>query len=92
MVFFCLLQEPLKDFEIFLGINVITAYFILQTIDASGGSGGRRLYVCGTNAHAPRDLVVHANLTRLARHEFYPGVGDGVAKCPFDPVCLHYFF
>jgi len=21
----------------------------------------------------------------LARHEFYPGIGDGTAKCPFDP-------
>ena len=19
------------------------------------------------------------------RHEFYPGIGDGIAKCPFDP-------
>ncbi len=47
--------------------------------------GQDQLYICGTNAHAPRDLVVYANLTRLARHEFFPGVGDGVAKCPFDP-------
>ncbi len=52
---------------------------VVQTV------AGGRLYVCGTNAHSPRDLVVHANLTRLARHEFYPGVGDGIAKCPFDP-------
>ncbi len=29
--------------------------------------------------------VIYANLTHLARHEFYPGVGDGIAKCPFDP-------
>ena len=46
---------------------------------------GSRLYVCGTNAHSPKDHVIYANLTKLARHEFYPGVGDGIAKCPFDP-------
>jgi hypothetical protein len=46
---------------------------------------GSRLYICGTNAHSPRDEVVYANLTNLARHEFYPGIGDGIAKCPFDP-------
>lgn len=46
---------------------------------------GRRLYVCGTNAHSPKDEVIYSNLTRLARHEFYPGIGDGIAKCPFDP-------
>ncbi|TRY62769.1 hypothetical protein TCAL_00852 [Tigriopus californicus] len=46
---------------------------------------GSRLYVCGTNAHQPKDHVLYANLTHLARHEFYPGVGDGIAKCPFDP-------
>ena len=46
---------------------------------------GSRLYICGTNAHSPKDEVIYANLTHLARHEFYPGVGDGIAKCPFDP-------
>ncbi len=46
---------------------------------------GSRLYICGTNAHSPRDEVIYANLTHLARHEFYPGIGDGIAKCPFDP-------
>lgn len=34
---------------------------------------GSRLYLCGTNAHSPRDEVIYANLTNLARHEFYPG-------------------
>ena len=29
--------------------------------------------------------MIYANLTHLARHEFYPGIGDGIAKCPFDP-------
>ena len=29
--------------------------------------------------------MVYANLTKLARHEFYPGIGNGIAKCPFDP-------
>ena len=46
---------------------------------------GERLYVCGTNAHNPRDQVVYANLTSLGRHEYVPGVGSGIAKCPFDP-------
>ena len=45
----------------------------------------QRLYVCGTNAHSPKDLVIYSNMTHLARHEFYAGVGDGIAKCPFDP-------
>ncbi|QQP35646.1 Semaphorin2Alike, partial [Caligus rogercresseyi] len=44
-----------------------------------------RIYICGTNAHHPLDEVLYANLTRLGRHEFYPGIGDGIAKCPFDP-------
>ena len=39
-----------------------------------------RLYVCGTNAHSPKDLVMYTNLTHLARHEFYAGVGDGKSK------------
>lgn len=46
---------------------------------------GERIYVCGTNGHSPKDQVIYSNLTKLARHEFYPGIGDGIAKCPFDP-------
>ncbi|CAG0890637.1 unnamed protein product [Darwinula stevensoni] len=46
---------------------------------------GDRLYICGTNAHQPKDLVIYSNLTHLARQEYVPGVGDGIAKCPFDP-------
>ena len=46
---------------------------------------GERVYVCGTNGHSPKDQVIYSNLTKLARHEFYPGIGDGIAKCPFDP-------
>jgi len=46
---------------------------------------GDQLYVCGTNAHQPRDQVIYSNLTSLGRHEFRPGVGNGIAKCPFDP-------
>ncbi|XP_045608290.1 semaphorin-2A [Procambarus clarkii] len=45
-----------------------------------------RLYICGTNAHNPKDLVIYANLTHLARHEHITGIGSGVAKCPFDPM------
>ncbi|KAE8747691.1 hypothetical protein FOCC_FOCC005670 [Frankliniella occidentalis] len=48
------------------------------------GDGGR-LYVCGTNAHNPKDWVIYSNLTHLPRHEYVPGVGTGVAKCPYDP-------
>lgn len=46
---------------------------------------GERLYVCGTNAHNPIDRILYANLTGLARHDRVPGIGNGIAKCPFDP-------
>ena len=29
--------------------------------------------------------MVYANLTNLGRHEYVAGVGNGIAKCPFDP-------
>ena len=32
-----------------------------------------RLYVCGTNAHNPADMLIYANLTNLGRHEYVPG-------------------
>ncbi|KAI1301480.1 Semaphorin-2A [Halotydeus destructor] len=47
--------------------------------------GGNKLYICGTNAHAPKDYVVHANLSHLSAYESFPGIGNGIAKCPFDP-------
>ncbi|KAL7301621.1 hypothetical protein TKK_0005630 [Trichogramma kaykai] len=47
---------------------------------------GNRLYICGTNAHSPKDWVINNNLTHLSRHEFVPGVGMGIAKCPYDPA------
>ncbi|XP_047003750.1 semaphorin-2A-like isoform X1 [Schistocerca americana] len=47
---------------------------------------GNRLYVCGTNAHSPKDWVIYANLTHLSRRDYVPGVGTGVAKCPYDPA------
>ncbi|XP_077297385.1 semaphorin-2A-like [Arctopsyche grandis] len=47
---------------------------------------GQRLYVCGTNAHSPKDWVLYLNLTHLPRHEYIPGVGMGIAKCPYDPA------
>lgn len=46
---------------------------------------GSKLYLCGTNAHNPRDLVIYGNLTYLGPNEHFPGIGDGIAKCPFDP-------
>ncbi|XP_077284157.1 semaphorin 2a isoform X2 [Arctopsyche grandis] len=47
---------------------------------------GSRLYLCGTNAHSPKDWVVYSNLTHLPRHEYVPGIGMGIAKCPYDPA------
>ncbi|KAL7631991.1 UNVERIFIED_CONTAM: hypothetical protein RMT77_017690 [Armadillidium vulgare] len=44
-----------------------------------------RLYICGTNAHNPKDWIIYANLTKLPRHEHVPGIGNWMAKCPFDP-------
>jgi len=46
---------------------------------------GNKVYVCGTNAHAPKDWILHSNLTHLHPHELYPGIGNAIAKCPFDP-------
>jgi len=30
--------------------------------------------------------VLQSNLTHLPRHEYVPGVGMGIAKCPYDPA------
>lgn len=46
---------------------------------------GNRLYVCGTNAHYPKDWVINSNLSRSHSQETFPGIGSGIAKCPFDP-------
>ncbi|ODM98388.1 Semaphorin-2A, partial [Orchesella cincta] len=46
---------------------------------------GSRLYVCGTNAHNPKDWVINWNLTPLPRQTFVPGIGEGTARCPYDP-------
>lgn len=46
---------------------------------------GDKLYVCGTNAHNPKDSIIFNNLTHLPRHEYIPGIGDGRARCPLDP-------
>ncbi|KAG8222976.1 hypothetical protein J437_LFUL002699 [Ladona fulva] len=32
-----------------------------------------------------RVMYSPSNLTHLARHEYVPGVGLGIAKCPYDP-------
>ncbi|KAJ8915222.1 hypothetical protein NQ315_015445 [Exocentrus adspersus] len=47
---------------------------------------GSRLYICGTNAHNPKDWVINSNLTHLPRNTFVPGIGMGIAKCPYDPA------
>ncbi|KAL5285645.1 Sema-2a.2 family protein [Megaselia abdita] len=47
---------------------------------------GRRLYICGTNAHNPKDYVLYANLTDLPRNTYVPGIGLGIGKCPYDPL------
>lgn len=31
-------------------------------------------------------FLFQSNLTHLPRHEYVPGIGMGVAKCPFDPA------
>lgn len=31
-------------------------------------------------------MFFQSNLTHLPRHEFVPGVGMGIAKCPYDPA------
>lgn len=54
---------------------------VIQSMDQ-----GDRLYVCGTNAHNPKDYVIYANLTHLPRSEYVIGVGLGIAKCPYDPL------
>ncbi|XP_026463274.1 semaphorin-2A isoform X2 [Ctenocephalides felis] len=47
---------------------------------------GTQLYICGTNAHNPKDWVIYSNLTHLGRKESHPSVtGLGIAKCPYDP-------
>ena len=33
-----------------------------------------------------RECLLQSNLTHLPRHEFVPGVGMGIAKCPYDPA------
>ncbi|KAF2888697.1 hypothetical protein ILUMI_17476, partial [Ignelater luminosus] len=47
---------------------------------------GTRLYLCGTNAHNPKDWIIYSNLTHLNRNTFVPGIGSGIAKCPYDPA------
>ncbi|XP_025832153.1 semaphorin-2A [Agrilus planipennis] len=47
---------------------------------------GKKLYICGTNAYNPKDWIVHSNLTHLGRNTFIPGIGLGIAKCPYDPL------
>lgn len=54
---------------------------VIQPMD-----NGNRLYICGTNAHNPKDVVIYSNLTHLSRSEFVPGIGHGIAKCPYDPL------
>ncbi|XP_030758348.1 semaphorin-2A isoform X2 [Sitophilus oryzae] len=56
----------------------------IRVIQSMGN--GDRLYVCGTNAHNPKDWVINANLTHLSRNTFVPGIGMGIAKCPYDPT------
>lgn len=46
---------------------------------------GDKLYVCGTNAYNPRDLLIHAN-NMSASSDLSLGIGGSAhAECPFDP-------
>ncbi|KAL1488366.1 hypothetical protein ABEB36_014843 [Hypothenemus hampei] len=56
----------------------------IRVIQSMGN--GDRLYICGTNAHNPKDWVINANLTHLSRNVFIHGIGMGAAKCPYDPT------
>ncbi|XP_065170848.1 semaphorin-2A isoform X2 [Atheta coriaria] len=56
----------------------------IRVIQSMGN--GERLYICGTNAHNPKDWVIYSNLTHLNRQIFVPGIGAGIAKCPYDPA------
>ncbi|KAL7050696.1 hypothetical protein ACKWTF_004184 [Chironomus riparius] len=47
---------------------------------------GNRLYICGTYAHNPKDYIIFTNLTHLPRSELLPGIGNGIGKCPYDPL------
>ncbi|KAF5305741.1 hypothetical protein FQR65_LT07637 [Abscondita terminalis] len=47
---------------------------------------GTQLYVCGTNAHNPKDWIIYANLSRLNLNSNFRGIGSGIAKCPYDPL------
>lgn len=38
-------------------------------------------YVCVLLFNA----LIQANLTHLPRSEYVPGIGLGIAKCPYDP-------
>lgn len=46
---------------------------------------GQFLYICGTNAYRPKDWIVHAGNLSEVHGISFPGIGDGIAKCPFDP-------
>ncbi|KAI8128399.1 Semaphorin-2A [Lucilia cuprina] len=66
--------EPTRDDVVFDCKNHIRVIQRMQ---------GNRLYVCGTNAHNPKD---YSNLTHLPRSEYVMGIGLGIAKCPYDPL------
>ncbi|KOB76186.1 putative semaphorin 2a [Operophtera brumata] len=60
----------------------------------TGGPDGRsvvKIYIksqsttAADSAH-PTFMLHLSNLTHLPRHEFVPGIGMGVAKCPYDPA------
>ncbi|XP_049765602.1 semaphorin-2A-like [Schistocerca cancellata] len=55
---------------------------VIQPMDGVGS----RLYVCGTNAHSPRDWIIHANLSHAGGESPAAGSGPAVAKCPYDPA------
>ena len=53
---------------------------VIQVIDH-----GSKLYVCGTNAHSPKDWILDSNSLQMLDPSNFPGIGNGIAKCPFDP-------
>ncbi|XP_077288843.1 semaphorin-2A-like [Arctopsyche grandis] len=69
----CLISGKSEEYECKNHIRVIESI------------GEDLLYVCGTNANNPRDLIIYKSLKHLPRHVHYGHVGSGAGRCPGDP-------
>lgn len=60
---------------------------VVQVIESSN-INSYKLYVCGTNAHSPKDYIIDMKSMQVSpdvEMRKYPWIGSGIAKCPFDP-------